>query len=98
MPELYFSVRWPDQSVTECYSPSTVIENYFLVGQRYSMDQFVELSRTALSMASERVRGRHGFACSSASDQFREIEYHAQQFNCLDDAHVVVEKFRRRGA
>ncbi|MET9080315.1 hypothetical protein ABZX77_00205 [Streptomyces sp. NPDC004237] len=32
MPEMYFDVRWPDGDVQRCYSPSTVIEDYFTVG------------------------------------------------------------------
>ena len=94
MPELFFSVRWPDQSVTECYSPSTVVKDYLRAGQSYPMDQFVTLSRDALTVASERVRARYGYACSSARDQLLAIEHRAQKFSNIDDAYVVVEKFR----
>jgi uncharacterized repeat protein (TIGR04042 family) len=39
-----------------------------------SMSDFISRSRTALNAASDRVRQRFGFACSSAMDQLSEIE------------------------
>ncbi len=93
MPEMIFTVRWPDQTITDCYSPSTIVKDYFCEGQSYPLPEFVALSRTALTMASDRVRARYGYACSSALDQLTQIEYHARQFNEAGNAQVVVEKF-----
>lgn len=92
MPELIFTVRWPDETVTECYSPSTIVEEYFSAGQTYQLTDFVALSRTALTMASERVRMRHGYACSSALSQLSQIEQLAGRFDGIGNALVVVEK------
>jgi uncharacterized repeat protein (TIGR04042 family) len=94
MPEMHFSVRWPDNSTSDCYSPSLVIKDYLEVGQSYSVPDFVERSRTALNIASERVREKYGYACSSAMDQLSQIERTADRFNAADGAQVVVEGFR----
>ena len=72
MPEVIFTVELPDGSKRECYSPSTVVCNYFQKGDEMPLAEFV--SRRALTEASERVRARYGFACSSAADQLEQIE------------------------
>jgi len=94
MPEMHFSVRWPDDSTSDCYSPSLVIKDYLEVGRRYTVPDFVERSRTALNIASERVYEKYGYACSSALDQLSRIEHIAGQFSAADDATVLVEGFR----
>lgn len=96
MPELIFTVRWPDQTQSECYSPSTIVKDYFSVGQSYPLAEFVGLSRTALIAASERVRARYGHSCASALGQLTEIERCAQQFNDVANASVVIENFGPR--
>lgn len=74
MPEMHFRVKWPDGRVDDCYSPSYVIEEHLAVGALYKVSDFVMRARTALEIASERVRAKYGFACSSALDQLRAIE------------------------
>lgn len=74
MPEMNFRVRWPHGLVQDCYSPSYVIEEHLAEGESYPVAQFVERVRCALEIASERVRARYGFACSSALEQLRAIE------------------------
>lgn len=96
MPEVYFTVRWPDDSVSECYSPSTVIQDHLEVGKRYPVSDFLSLSRTALDIASERVRQKYGYACSSAMDQLRQIERTAAGFDGQEGALVMVEGFDSR--
>ena len=78
MPEVVFTVELPDGSKRECYSPSTVVFNYFQQGEEMPLTEFVNRSRRALTEASERVRARYGFACSSAADQLAQIE----RFTC----------------
>ena len=60
MPEMHFHIRWADGSRETCYSPSLVIKDHFAVGQDYTVEEFVALSRLALGIASERVRARYG--------------------------------------
>ena len=91
MPELFFRVRWPDRSTTDCYSPSRVVGEYLAAGESYTMKEFVARSTRALAAASERVRVRHGFACGRAARQAAEIEAAATRFTHLPEARVLVE-------
>lgn len=74
MPEMHFRVEWPNGHVVRCYSPSYVIEEHLAEGSTYTVADFVARARAALEIASERVRAKYGFACSSALDQLRAIE------------------------
>ncbi len=90
MPERYFDVRWPDDHQESCYSPSSSIEQYFSAGQQYPLDQFVALSDQALKQASERVRQKYGYACSSAMDQLSQIKQRATRYKNMTDPQVLV--------
>ncbi|MFI5798965.1 MSMEG_0570 family nitrogen starvation response protein [Streptomyces sp. NPDC051677] len=91
MPETYFHVRWPDGETQRCYSPSTVVEDYFTAGDEYELADFVERSRTALGIAGERVKEKFGFYCTGASDQLAQIERTAAAYRTLSGAKVTVE-------
>lgn len=93
MPEVRFEVRWPDETTTLCYSPSSTIRDYFTPGQSYALKDFVRLSQTALNHASERVRQRYGYACSSAAHQLSEIERRAMAYAASADVTVTVLRF-----
>jgi uncharacterized repeat protein (TIGR04042 family) len=94
VPEVVFRVRWPDESVHRCYSPSTVVEEFFSEGGVYPVPEFVALSRKALTEASERVRERYGFGCTRAAAQLAQIERRAEEF-AVAGGSVVVEGFER---
>jgi uncharacterized repeat protein (TIGR04042 family) len=81
MPEVRFVVRWPDDTVSDCYSPSSVIRDYLKAGERYALSDFVTRSSNALTIASERVRLKYGYACSSAADQLHRIVTTASRFD-----------------
>jgi MSMEG_0570 family protein len=74
MPEVLFTIQLPDGTTRECYSPSTVVHRYFAAGEEMPVAEFVHRSRAALAAASERVRAKFGYSCSSASAQLAEIE------------------------
>ena len=93
MPEMRFRIAWPDGSTESCYSPSLVIKDYFAVGQTYPLADFLVRSRTALTIASERVRTKYGYPCSRALAQLARIEITSQQFLCVTSAHVGVVAF-----
>jgi len=93
MPVMHFHVRWPDASETRCYSPSQVVREHLAPGQRYALDDFLQRTREALGIASERVRAKYGFACSQAMDQLAEIEQIAARFTDSADAEVTVVAF-----
>ncbi|CAN5474451.1 MSMEG_0570 family nitrogen starvation response protein [soil metagenome] len=93
MPVMHFHVRWPDQSETRCYSPSLVVQDFLVPGERYALPDFLVRTRAALGIASERVRAKFGFACSQAMDQLAEIEHIAARFSDQPGAQVTVVAF-----
>jgi uncharacterized repeat protein (TIGR04042 family) len=93
MPEMRFRIAWPDGSTESCYSPSLVIKEYLAVGRTYQLADFLARSRTALTIASERVRAKYGYPCSRALAQLARIETASQQFLYLAGAHVGVVAF-----
>lgn len=90
MPAMHFTVRWPDDSRENCYSPSTAIEKWFEIDKVYSVEEFTQLAQQALNEASERVAAKFGYYCSSAQDQSSAIQQKAKQF--ASTAPVVIEK------
>jgi uncharacterized repeat protein (TIGR04042 family) len=90
MPVTLFRVRWPDQSETLCYSPSTVVREHLVAGQSYALQEFRQRVRIALERGSERVRAKYGYACSRALDELVEIERRVHQFEAQGGAEVVV--------
>jgi uncharacterized repeat protein (TIGR04042 family) len=74
MPEVIFTIQLPDGLTKECYSPSTVVLHHFRRGEEMSVAEFLARSRKAFPAASERVRTKFGFACSSAASQLANIE------------------------
>jgi len=93
MPVMHFRVRWPDETETNCYSPSLVIKDYFEEGRRYPLDDFLRRSREALGIASNRVKAKYGYFCSSAMDQLGQIEAIAERFSGEAGAAVEVLEF-----
>ena len=93
MPEMRFRIRWPDDTTETCYSPSVVIKDYFAVGADYPLTDFLARSRTALNIASERVRAKYGVPCSRALAQLARIEAAAAAFTGVSGARVAVDGF-----
>ena len=91
MPEMRFVIRWPDGRRESCYSPSLVVRDYLAEGESYGLDDFLSRARTALTLASERVRARYGHACSLALGQLARIEVGAAAF--VGEAQVHCEAF-----
>ena len=89
MPEMTFDVRWPDGRVQSCYSPSLVVHDYLSSGADYTVAEFVDRSGRALHEASERVRAKFGFACSSAAWAREEITSAAKQFDPSSTVRVL---------
>jgi uncharacterized repeat protein (TIGR04042 family) len=75
-----FDVQWPDGRVQRCYSPSLVMHDYLSAGTDYTVADFLDRSGKALHEASERVRAKFGFACSSAAWTEEEITSTATEF------------------
>lgn len=80
MPEIRFQIQWPDGSQEFCYSPSLIVKDYFSPDSEYDLIDFVERSRTALHIASDRVQAKYGFPCSRALEQLTKIEVRAAKY------------------
>jgi uncharacterized repeat protein (TIGR04042 family) len=93
VPEVHFRIRWPDQSETRCYSPSTTIMQSLTAGRSYPLSEFLTLSRQALEHGSERVRQKYGYGCGHAQLQIAEIERVAARFAGSPAACVSVVNF-----
>jgi uncharacterized repeat protein (TIGR04042 family) len=90
---MLFHIRWPDGATEQCYSPSLVIREHLTVGATYEVAEFLRRSRTALTIASERVQAKHGFACSRAMDQLARLEAAARRFDAVSGGVVTVTSF-----
>ncbi len=93
MPVMHFHLRWPDGQSTRCYSPSLVIKDYFRPGTVYPLPEFMRDVRTALGIASERVRAKFGHPCSLALGQLARIETLAEPWQGEPSAQVEVLHF-----
>jgi uncharacterized repeat protein (TIGR04042 family) len=93
MPEMSFDISWPDGSTERCYSPSLVIREHLSVGETYDVAEFMRRSRIALTIASDRVREKYGFACSRAMGQLAKLEAAAGRFDSAADGGVTVTSF-----
>lgn len=89
MPEMTFAVRWPDGIIEHCYSPSLVIHDYLTAGVSYPVVEFVSRSTAALGVATERVRAKFGFACTSAEATAADITTRAAKFAHDDRVEIV---------
>lgn len=81
MPSVNFTVKWPNGQSSNFYSPSTIVYEYFQKGQQWAGQEFLNQADQALHAASERVRARYGFACSSAMDTLNCIQEQAKSFS-----------------
>lgn len=89
MPEMTFSVRWPDGRVEDCYSPSLVVHDHLVAGTTYTVADFADRAERALAVASERVRARFGFACTSAAATTEQVHRSASTYRSDDLVEVL---------
>ncbi|MFB9312916.1 MSMEG_0570 family nitrogen starvation response protein [Nocardioides plantarum] len=66
-------VRWPDGREQDCYSPSLVMHDHLVEGGSYAVADFVRRATHALEIASDRVKAKYGFACTSAAATTEQI-------------------------
>jgi uncharacterized repeat protein (TIGR04042 family) len=89
MPEMPLRIRWPDGRLELCYSPSRVVKDYLVEGESYTLADFLDRSRIALSIASERVRAKYGRPCPRALGELARLEMMARAYT--PDARVKLE-------
>ncbi|HEX3873718.1 MAG TPA: MSMEG_0570 family nitrogen starvation response protein, partial [Solirubrobacteraceae bacterium] len=94
MPEVSFTIRWPDGTSQLCGSPSRAIQDVLTEGAVYPCPEFVRRAREGLSAASDRVRERYGFACTAAAEQLDAIETGAARQAASSEGVVAVERLR----
>jgi uncharacterized repeat protein (TIGR04042 family) len=87
MPEMTFTVRWPDGVTQECYAPSLVMHDFLTDGATYPIDDFMTRSTTALRQAGERVKAKYGFYCTSAAGQIETLQQTRDRYG---DGYVTV--------
>jgi uncharacterized repeat protein (TIGR04042 family) len=90
MPELSFRLRWPDESETVNYSPSTILRDYLSADTAYEVGDFVRRARLALRAASARVEAKYGYPCARAAASLSAIERQAGAFAAQPGAVVTV--------
>jgi len=78
MPEVHFEVRWPSGATRRYYSPSTIVHEHLKAGASYELQDFVARTVRAMNAASERVRAKFGYTCSSAMDTLAQVQETAQ--------------------
>jgi uncharacterized repeat protein (TIGR04042 family) len=86
MPEVHLNLEWPDGTISQLYSPSTVILQRLRPGQSLPVSALRIQGIAALQEASERVRARYGFACTRTNEERLKLEPMASRF---DDAECV---------
>ncbi|MBO0905979.1 MSMEG_0570 family nitrogen starvation response protein [Jiella sonneratiae] len=89
MPEVRFTIRWPDGKEERCYSPSTAIRRFVAAGETYPLADFLERARDGLTAASDRVAAKYGFACTAAMAELARIEARGRPFLGCEGAEVV---------
>lgn len=93
MPEIRFKIQWPDGSQDICYSPSLVVKDYFTPNCEYDLEDFVERSRTALQIASDRVKLKYGRPCGLALGQLEDIILKSAEYKNFTEPKVQVIQF-----
>ena len=93
MPEIRFQIQWSDGSQETCYSPSLIVKDYFTPNSEYDLEDFVVPSRTALTIASDRVQAKYGMPCSLALNQLQKIESKSAQYRHLPQPKVRFLQF-----
>ncbi len=94
MPEVSFTIRWPDGTSQLGRSPSRSIGESLAEGAVYPLAEFVRRGREGLTAASDRVRERYGFVCTAAAEQLAAIEEVAARQTAGRDGKVCVERLR----
>ncbi|MDB5292314.1 MAG: hypothetical protein JWL69_3555 [Phycisphaerales bacterium] len=92
--EVTRQIRAVEPLVLDCAATEAgLVKDYFKIGQRYAVADFVARSRESLTIASERVKAKFGFDCTGVADQLEAIIARAANFEQLPDAWVTIEEF-----
>jgi putative flavoprotein involved in K+ transport len=92
MPEIEFTVGWPDGRSQRCTCPSRSIEGAIVTGARYPVPEFLRRTQAAFEVAAGRLRALRGFGCSAAAQLLEELDAIAASF--APDELVTIERMR----
>ena len=88
MPETTFTLRFPDDRVLRCYSPSLVVHEHLPPGTVQTVAEVLRRTRAALGIANDRVQARYGFPCSIAAASLQAVEAAAARYTPTDVVRV----------
>ncbi|CAM4293800.1 MSMEG_0570 family nitrogen starvation response protein [Zobellia roscoffensis] len=89
MPITYVNIEWPDNQKDQVYSPSSVINEYLKPGESLSLEEFLTRCTTGLNEASERVRLKFGYSCTSAQAESSRISEKCQNYDAKKIVKIV---------
>ncbi|MEP0854236.1 MULTISPECIES: hypothetical protein [Cyanophyceae] len=69
-----FKINGCDGSQEPCHTPSLVVKDYVTPNNESELDDFVERSRSALKIASDRLQEKYGIPCGLAWRHLQDIE------------------------
>ena len=92
MPVTYVYIEWPDGETDQVYSPSSVVEEYFSPGGSMEIKAFAETCSESLAKASERVRQKFGYACTSAQAEQHRISERCKTFDKSSSVKIIAVK------
>ena len=91
MPELILVVKWPDEEVQKLYSPSTIIREYFKVGDKITINKFLSKSTKAFNHASQRVMEVHGFYCTASTASINAIQQKKDEMTDMESYIEIID-------
>ena len=89
MPVTYLNIEWPNEETDQVYSPSSVIQDYFTPGNLLPVDKFLQITNEALTEASERVRRKYGYACTSAQEEIRRVSLKCKDYDAINSVKII---------
>lgn len=89
MPITYVNIQWPNNQKDQIYSPSSVIKDYFEIGESMDISNFLSNSNNALTEASERVRKKFGYACTAAQAEAIRIKEKSEEFETSKKVKII---------
>ncbi|KAA1243129.1 MSMEG_0570 family nitrogen starvation response protein [Aquimarina sp. RZ0] len=89
MPVTYVHIELPDRRTDQIYSPSSIIETYFNPGDDLPIDTFLSICSEGLEEASERVRQKFGYACTSAIAEYQRIHVLCQNYDSSKKIKII---------
>lgn len=89
MPVTHVNIVWPDHQEDKVYSPSSVVKEHFKSGEVLTIKEFLSKTEASLLEASERVRLKFGYGCTSAQAELNRIQEKCTSFNAENNIKII---------